>query len=97
LGGGRPQFGQTIARSPLALGYVGLAQFLPIAVLFFVAGDIADRYNRRRILAISYVVQALATASVLVLTLLSPGRLSPANCRANLAAQISAGRPLAAQ
>src|ERR1700719_4345755 len=60
-----------IARSPLALGYVGLAQFLPIAALFFVAGDIADRYNRRKILAISYVVQVLATASLLVLTLLS--------------------------
>ena len=60
-----------IARSPLALGYVGLAQFLPIAALFFVAGDIADRYNRRKILAISYVVQVLATASLLVLTFLS--------------------------
>jgi len=49
-----------IARSPLALGYVGLAQFLPIAALFFIAADIADRHNRRRILAISYAVQALA-------------------------------------
>jgi MFS family permease len=60
-----------ITRSPLALGYVGLAQFLPIAALFFVAGDIADRYNRRRILAISYAVQALAAALLLGLTLLS--------------------------
>jgi MFS family permease len=60
-----------IARSPLALGYVGLAQFLPMAVLFFVAGDIADRHNRRRILTLSYVVQAVAAASLLVLTLLS--------------------------
>jgi MFS family permease len=60
-----------IARTPLALGYVGLAQFLPIAGLFFVAGDIADRHNRRRILAISYAVQAVATALLLLLTLLS--------------------------
>jgi MFS family permease len=60
-----------ITHSPLALGYVGLAQFLPIAALFFVAGDIADRHNRRRILAISYAVQALAAALLLVLTLLS--------------------------
>jgi MFS family permease len=60
-----------IARSPLALGYVGLAQFLPLAALFFVAGDIADRYNRRRILVVSYAVQALAAASLLVLTSLS--------------------------
>ena len=27
-----------IARNPLALGYVGLAQFIPMATLFFVAG-----------------------------------------------------------
>jgi MFS family permease len=60
-----------IARSPLALGYVGLAQFLPVAALFFVAGDVADRYNRRRILAISYAVQAVAAAVLLVLTLLA--------------------------
>jgi MFS family permease len=60
-----------IARSPLALGYVGLAQFLPMAALFFVAGDIADRHNRRTILTISFAVQALATALLLVLTLLS--------------------------
>jgi len=60
-----------ITRSPLALGYVGLAQFLPVAALFFVAGDIADRYNRRRILALSYAVQAVAAALLLVLTLRS--------------------------
>jgi MFS family permease len=60
-----------ITRSPLALGYVGLAQFLSVAALFFVAGDITDRYNRRRILAISYAVQAVAAALLLVLTLLS--------------------------
>ena len=38
---------------------------------FFVAGDIADRYNRRRILALSYAVQAVAVALLLGLTLLS--------------------------
>ena len=51
-----------ITRSPLALGYVGLTQFLPIAALFLFAGDIADRYNRQRILAISYAAQVLAAA-----------------------------------
>src|ERR1700719_720177 len=60
-----------IAPVPWPLAYVGLAQFLPIAALFFVAGDIADRYTRRRILAISYAVQAVAAALLLVLTLLS--------------------------
>jgi len=60
-----------IARTPMALGYVGLAQFLPIAALFFLAGDVADRHNRRRILAISYAVQAFASAALLLLTLSS--------------------------
>src|ERR1700726_79425 len=60
-----------IRGSPLALGYVGLAQFLPVAALFFVAGDVADRYNRRWILAISYAMQAVAVALLLVLTLLA--------------------------
>jgi MFS family permease len=53
------------------LGYVGLAQFLPLAALFFLAGDIADRHNRRRILTTAYAVQAFATAILLALTLLS--------------------------
>jgi MFS family permease len=60
-----------ITSSPLALGYVGLAQFLPVAALFFLAGDIADRHNRRRILTITYAAQASATAILLALTLLS--------------------------
>ena len=60
-----------IARSPLALGYVGLAQFLPMAALFFIAGDTADRHNRRIILTISFAAQALAAGFLIVLTLLS--------------------------
>jgi MFS family permease len=60
-----------ITRSPMALGYAGLAQFLPIAGLFFVAGDVADRYNRRKILSISYGIQAGTAACFLLLALLS--------------------------
>ena len=60
-----------IARNPLALGYVGLAQFIPMATLFFVAGDVVDHHNRRRILTITYAAQALATVLLLTLTCLS--------------------------
>jgi MFS family permease len=60
-----------IARNPLALGYVGLAQFIPMATLFFVAGDVVDHHNRRRILTITYAAQALATVLLLMLTCLS--------------------------
>ena len=39
-----------ITRSPLALGLVGLAQFLPGILLFLVSGHTADRFSRRKIL-----------------------------------------------
>jgi MFS family permease len=58
-----------ITHSALALGYTGLALFLP--GLFFVlpAGHIADRYDRRSIILICYAVQAIATAALLWLAL----------------------------
>src|ERR1700687_1979986 len=44
-----------ITRSPLDLGLVGLAQFLPNIVLFLWAGHAADRFNRKNVL---FVCQA---------------------------------------
>ncbi len=38
--------------SAFNLGMVGLVQFLPTAILVFIAGHIADRYDRRRVLQI---------------------------------------------
>ena len=38
-----------ITRRELDLGWLGLAEFLPIALLVFVTGTVADRYNRKRI------------------------------------------------
>ena len=45
--------------SAFDLGMVGLVQFLPTALLIFVAGHAADRYERRHVLQISMAVQAL--------------------------------------
>jgi len=58
-----------ITHSALALGYTGLALFLP--GLFFVlpAGHVADRYDRRTVILTCYTVQALATALLLNLAL----------------------------
>jgi MFS family permease len=58
-----------ITRDPLALGYVGLFEFLPMVVLALPAGDLADRVDRRLILMVTYVVQAFASALLLWLTL----------------------------
>ncbi|MFZ9730257.1 MAG: MFS transporter [Ilumatobacteraceae bacterium] len=38
-----------ITKRELDLGWLGLAEFLPIALLVFVTGTVADRYNRKRI------------------------------------------------
>src|SRR5205085_9976851 len=50
--------------SAFDLGLVGLAQFLPATVLILVAGQLADRYDRRRILQICQVVEGLAAAAL---------------------------------
>jgi MFS family permease len=57
-----------ITRSPLALGFVGLAQFLPMVILLLPAGDIADRVDRRIVIAASYFLQAVSVALLIVLT-----------------------------
>jgi MFS family permease len=42
------------------LGMVGLIQFLPTALLVFVAGSAADRYPRRRVVQLCLIAEALA-------------------------------------
>jgi MFS family permease len=64
-----------LTRDPFALGLVGLAQFAPMFALTLYAGDVADRYERRRILAASYFVEALCAA--LFLTLVVWGETRP--------------------
>ncbi len=38
-----------ISQREIDLGFLGLAEFLPIALLVFVTGTIADRFNRKRV------------------------------------------------
>jgi MFS family permease len=45
--------------SAFALGMMGLAGFLPTALLVFVAGNVADRYERKRILQACQFAEAL--------------------------------------
>jgi MFS family permease len=47
--------------SAFDLGMVGLAQFLPNALLVFIAGHAADRYDRRRVVQLCQFAQALAS------------------------------------
>ena len=58
-----------LTRDPVALGYVGLAIFLPMFLLVLPAGDMADRVDRRAMLIASYLVQILASLLLFALTL----------------------------
>jgi MFS family permease len=48
--------------SALALGWVGLVQFIPVALLALPAGNTADRRDRRKIVLAAYVVVFLCVA-----------------------------------
>ncbi len=48
-------------RSPLALGYVGLAQIVPMLLLTLPAGHIADQYDRSRIVVWSQALLVLGS------------------------------------
>ncbi len=45
--------------SELALGLLGLAEFAPSALLVFVTGPLADRFDRRRIAAIGITLESI--------------------------------------
>ena len=62
---------------PLALGYVGLFQFLPLAIFALVAGDLADRVDRRLMLAVTYAIQGIASALFVLLTVQRPPGIWP--------------------
>jgi MFS family permease len=59
----------SLRHDPLDLGLVGLSQFLPFMPLALVAGHAADRFNRRRILALCYATQVLCALLLLAFTI----------------------------
>jgi len=58
-----------ITRSPLALGYVGLMQFLPALILTLPSGTTADRYERRTIMCVSSLLRMLTAAAFVALSI----------------------------
>jgi MFS family permease len=57
--------------SALALGWVGLAQFLPVIALFLPAGHLADQFDRRRVMVAGFAVWAAAIATLAAVTIAS--------------------------
>ena len=47
----------SLEKAAFAVGMIGLVQFLPLFALTLLAGETADRHDRRRILAVCYLAQ----------------------------------------
>ena len=67
----------SIHRNPLDLGFVGLAEFVPLPVLALPAGQLADRLQRRLVVAAGLGVQVGIAAVLAVVTLAGADRLWP--------------------
>jgi MFS family permease len=67
----------SLTHRPLDLGLVGLAQFLPSPFLFLVAGHVADRFPRQRILAACYAGFAACSVAFAALTIGAGPRAAP--------------------
>lgn len=66
-----------IVRDPISLGLVGLSEFLPMFLLTLPAGEISDRFDQRKVLAISLAVEALCSALLLFLSFAHPQNAWP--------------------
>jgi MFS family permease len=51
-----------LTNSAFLLGMIGLVQFIPTALLIFIAGHAADHYDRRRVVQICQIGEALGAA-----------------------------------
>ena len=56
-----------LTHNPLSLGFIGLFAFLPALPLSLVTGAVADRYDRRRVLLLTYVLMIGGLAAFLAL------------------------------
>jgi MFS family permease len=57
-----------ITHDPLDLGFIGLAQFMPFLALILIAGQAADRLDRRLILTCCYATEVLCAVLLLIFT-----------------------------
>lgn len=58
-----------LTQSPLALGIVGLVEFVPMFLLALPAGELADRFDPRRIITLASLLEALSSMLLLLFVL----------------------------
>ncbi len=63
----------SLEEAAFTVGMIGLAQFLPLFALTLVAGETADRHDRRRILVLCYLAQFLISAGLATRSVLGGG------------------------
>jgi MFS family permease len=61
----------------LDLGLIGLAEFIPAALLVVFTGHVADRFDRRRVVAAGLVAEVVCTLGLAALAAERPSSLSP--------------------
>ena len=66
-----------IERTPLSLGFVGLCEFVPMFLLTLPAGEIADRFDQRRVLALAQAMLGICSALFLAFSLIYPRNAMP--------------------
>ncbi len=66
-----------LTRRPLALGIVGLVEFVPMFLLTLPAGEIADRFDPRRILTLGLLLEAVSSGLLLAFAVLHPPEIWP--------------------
>lgn len=57
----------SVAQGAFAVGMIGLAQFLPMFILALLAGDTADRHDRRRIMIVCMGIELVSAVALCAL------------------------------
>lgn len=66
-----------LTKAPLALGIVGIVQFVPMVLFTLVAGELCDRMSPRRVLVAGLALQGLCAAAFLLLSVLPQPGVEP--------------------
>jgi MFS family permease len=66
-----------IHQNAFDLGLIGLAEFVPLPLLALPAGQLSDRVSRRRVIAVSIVLDTVIVLLLLVVTLTGAHKLWP--------------------
>jgi MFS family permease len=65
-----------LRKNPLDLGWVGLAQFVPMLAFSLLGGQVADRFERKKILSVAYITWMATVLGMAITTALGTVNLT---------------------